>query len=81
MIQLIFSKFKFLSSISILDTRYKYFESQNNNLFYLFYSQVNYILAYYFADLKTIKYNIDKSFTNFLINFIINNFLYYNVNK
>lgn len=32
--KVIFNKFKFSAGIPISDTKYKYFKSQNNNLFY-----------------------------------------------
>lgn len=49
-------------SINILISNIKYLSprSQNNNLFYLFYNQLNYILAYYFAKSKITKNNINK---------------------
>ena len=76
-----FSKSKFLFGIPVLDNKYKYPENQNNNLFYLFNDQLDYILTHYFANLKTIKYNIDNFLTNLLIKAIIKNLLYYNTDK
>lgn len=78
---MIFNRSKFFVIISILNTRYKYYKSLNNNLFYFFNGQIDYTLIYYFADLKTNKYNINKFFTNFLIKFIIKNLLHYNTKK
>ena len=47
-----FSESKFPAGTPILDTRYEHPRSQNNNLFYLFNSQLDYVLAHYFADLE-----------------------------
>lgn len=76
-----FIESKFLASILVLDTRYKYFRSQNNNSFYLFNNQVVYTLVHYFANSETTKNNIDKFLTNFLIKLITKHLLYYNGNK
>lgn len=40
--------------------KYNYLRSQNNNLFYLFYDQLDYKLAYYFIKSEIIKNNIDR---------------------
>lgn len=58
--EIIFNKSEFLTDILVLNTRYKHFKYKNNNLFYLFTDQLNYILAYYFVTLETVKYNINK---------------------
>lgn len=76
-----FSKSKFLTGISILNTRYKHLKSQNNNLFYFFYDQVDYALVHYFVDSETTKCNINKFFTNSLIRPITKNLLYCNTDK
>lgn len=73
-----FNKSKFLATIFILDTRYKYFGSLNNNLFYFVNSQTNYILVYCFTNLEINKHNINKLFIHFLIKLIIKILLYYN---
>ena len=76
-----FSKSKFPASIPVLDIRYKHPESQNNNLFYLFNDQIDYVLTHYFEYSKTIKRNVDKFFTNSLIKPITKNLLYHNTDK
>lgn len=78
---MIFNKPEFLASILVLDTRYKYLENQNNNLFYLFNLQLDYALAYYFAKSEIIKCNINKFLSNLLIMLISKNLLYHNINK
>lgn len=77
----IFRKSKFLTGISILDIRYKYPGTQNNNLFYPFNNQLNYGLAQYFVKSKKIKCNVNKFFTNIFIKYITKRPLYYNANK
>lgn len=74
-------KSKFLAGILVLDTRYKQLKSQNNNLFYSLNGQVNYALAYYFADSETIKLNVVKFLIHLLIKPMIKNHLYQNTNK
>ena len=59
-----FTKSKFPSGTPILDTRYEHLENQNNNPFYSFNSQLNYVLAHYFANSETTKRNIHKFLTN-----------------
>ena len=78
---MIFNESKFPASTSVLNTRYKHLESQNNNPFYPFNDQVDYALAYYFADSRTTKRNIDKFLTHSLMKPITKNFLYYNSDK
>lgn len=51
---------KFLVGIPILDIRYEYFKSQNNNPFHLLHDQKNYILADCFIESETTKCNINK---------------------
>ena len=76
-----FSESKFLTSTSVLDTRYKHFGNQNNNLFYSFKGQLDYALAHYVADWETTKCNDDKFLTNLLMKPITKNLLYCNANK
>ena len=73
-----FSKSKFLIGIPVSDTQYKHFKSQNNNLFYLFNNQLDYVLAYYFAELETTKCNINRFLTNLLMKLITKKLLYCN---
>lgn len=77
---MIFSKIAFSANILVLDTKYKYFISQNNNLLYLFNGQLDYALVNYFAKLENIKCKVDKFFTNPLIKLITKELLYYNTN-
>ena len=79
--EMMFSKSEFLAGIPVLDTRYEHSGSQNNNPFYPFNGQLDYALAYYFADSETTKRNIDKFFTNLLMKPITKNLLYCNVDK
>lgn len=44
------SKYEFPIDTLVLDTRYEYPRSQNNNLFYPFNDQLNYALAHYFEE-------------------------------
>ena len=76
-----FRKYEFSFGTSVLDTQYKHFESQKNNPFYPFHSQLNYALAHYFANSETTKNNFDKFSTNPLMKPITKNVLYFNTNK
>lgn len=58
------NKSEFSVDIPIFDIKYKHLESENNNLFYLFNSQLDDILVHYFANLETSKHSIDKFLTN-----------------
>lgn len=75
------SEFEFLAGTFVLDTRYKYLESQYNNPFYSFNKKIDFVLAHYFADSETIRCNINLFLINFLIKPIIKNLSYYNVDK
>lgn len=76
-----FSQSKFSAGTSVLDIQYKHSISQNNNLFYLFYDQLDYTFAHYFVELEIIKRNVDRFLTNLLIKPIIKKLLYCNANK
>lgn len=76
-----FSEFEFLINIPVLNTRYKHFRSQNNNLFHLFNNKLNYELANYFAEKKMTKYKLDKILSNLLIKRITKKLLYCNINE
>lgn len=76
-----FSEFKSIANILVLDTLYKYLRSQNNKLFYLFNDQLDYILAYYFTKSETTKRNIDRFFINLLMKLITKKLLYRNRDK
>ena len=79
--QMTFSESEFSAGTLILDTRYKYFRRQNNNLFYLFNGQLNYILTHYFLDSETTKRNINKFLTNPLMKLITKNLSYRNADE
>ena len=64
-----------------MDTRYERLGSSNNNLFYPFNDQFDYILANYFGKLDTTKRNIDKFLYNPLMKPIVKKLSYWNTNK
>lgn len=76
-----YSKSEFLANTLILNTRYEYLGSQNNNVFYLFRHQLNYALAHYYVKSEIIKCNIDKFFSNPLIKPITKKLSYCNTNE
>ena len=76
-----FSESEFPAGTLVLDIRYEYPESQNNNPFYLFNGQLDYALAHYFANSETTKCNVDKFFTNLLMKPISKKFSYCNANE
>ncbi len=55
-----FSEQEFPADIPISDIKYHHPGSQNNNPFYLFNDQFDYILATYFTESETTKGNIDR---------------------
>ena len=65
-----FSESQFPTGTPVLDTQYEHLRSQNNNPFYPFNNQLDYTFGYYFAELETTKYNIDRFFTKLLMNLI-----------
>ena len=69
--KVIFSKFAFSISKSLLDTRYEYSGNQNNNPAYLFNNQLHYVLVNYFIKSKATKRNIAKFLSNLLMKPII----------
>lgn len=71
-----FSKQKFPTSKLVSDIKYHYPSSQNNNRFYLFNNQLDYVLANYFVESKTIKSNIIKFLFNPLIVLLIKKLSY-----
>lgn len=62
-----FGEQKFLTSKSISNIKYYYTSFQNNNLFYLFNNQLDYILTNHFAEFETTKNNIDRFLSNALM--------------
>lgn len=79
--EMMFSESVFLASILVLDIRYKYLKSRNNNSFYLFNGQLDYALAHYFTDSKIIKCNNNKFLNYLLIKPITKNLSYCNTDK
>lgn len=71
-----FTKFKFPTSKPVLNIRYKYFRSQNNNLFYHFNHSLEYALANYLEKSETTKCNEDKFLSNLLMKAIIKKLSY-----
>lgn len=76
-----FSKYEFLIITPVLDIRYEHPKSLNNNLFYWFNNQLDYVLVDYFVELETTRDNINKFLSNLLIKFITKKLSYYNANK
>lgn len=76
-----FSESKFLVRTLVSNTWYKYFGTQNKNLFYLLNDQLDYALTHYFAELETTKYNIDKFLSNLLIKLITKKLSYCNLDE
>lgn len=62
-----FSEQEFFTSIPLLDIKYYYLSSQNDNFFYLFNNQLDYTQSNYFIESKTIKGNVDQFLFNSLI--------------
>lgn len=74
------NEYKFPTGIHILDTKYNYPGTKNNNLFYYFNEQLDYVLAHYFIESESIKHNIDKFLSNLLIKPITKKLSYYYIN-
>lgn len=62
-----FSKQEFLTGKPISDIKFSHLDSQNNNLFYSFNDQLNYILATYFGKSEIMERTVDKFLSNLLI--------------
>ena len=76
-----FSDKEFPSGTLVSDIIYDHPVSQNNNLFYLFYNQLNYVLAYYFAESGTTQNNIDKFLSDLLMAPLTKKLSYQNIDK
>lgn len=74
------NEYKFPTGIHILNTKYKYPGTKNNNLFYCFNEQLDYILAHYCIESESIKRNIDKFLSNLLMKPITKKLSYYHIN-
>ena len=59
-----FSEQEFSAGTPVFNIKYDHPESQNDNLFYPFYNQLDYVLAYYFAESETTKSNVNKFLSN-----------------
>ena len=62
-----FSSYKFPTGTRILDIKYRYPGSKYNSSFYPFNDQLDYALAHYFVESKTIKSNVNKFLTDLLM--------------
>ena len=62
-----FSEQEFPTGTPVSNIKYDHPGSQNDNLFYPFYNQLDYALAYYFAEFETTKGNVDKFLSDPLI--------------
>lgn len=76
-----FNSHKFLLSRLILDKRYKQSELKFKSTFHFFNHQLDYTLAYYFAESEITKGNINKLLTNLLMALFTKKLLYKNANK
>lgn len=79
--QVRFNEQKFPAGKFVSDIKYYCPGFENNNSFYLFNDQLDYLLADYFAESKTLKGNINKFLFNLLITSLIKNLSYQNINK
>lgn len=76
-----YSEQEFSANKPISNIKYHYPDFQNNNPFYLFNNQLDYVLNTYFIESKTIKGKIDQLLSNSLIILLTKNLSYQNVNK
>ena len=76
-----FSKREFFTGTLVSNIKYNYLRSQNDNLFYLFHNQLDYILSHYFAESETTKDNVNKFLSNPLITPLTEKLYYQNTNK
>ena len=63
-----FTKWEFFAGVLISNIKYNYLEWQNENFFYLFYYQLDYILAHWFVKFEIKKDNVDKFWFELLMN-------------
>ena len=76
-----FNSHKLSADIPILDIKYKHLRSKYKNSFYPLNNQLDYGLAHYFAESKTIKGNVNKFLTNLLISLFTKKISYKNADK
>ena len=76
-----FNKHEFPTGIPVSNIKYDHPGSQNDNVFYPFHNQLDYILAYYFAMSEITKGKVNKFLSNPLIALLIKKLSYQNANK
>ena len=76
-----FSEQEFLTGTPVSNIKYDPPVSQNDNLFYLFYNQVDYSVAHYFAESENTKGNVDKFLSNLLMAPLTEKLFYQNADK
>lgn len=76
-----FNSYKFFTGTRILDIKYWHPRSKYNSSFYPFNDQLDYTLAYYFAESETTKGNFNKFLTDLLIVPLTEKLSYKNVDK
>lgn len=76
-----FSKQEFSISTPVSDIKYDHAGSQNNDNFYLFNDQLDYLLAHYFVKSESTKGNVDKFLSNLFIAPLIEKLSYQNIDK
>ena len=76
-----FSKQEFPAGTPVSDIKYDYPGSQNNNSFYPFNDQLDYVLAHYFIESETTKGNIDRFLSDPLISLLMKKLFYGNADK
>ena len=76
-----FNSYEFPAGTQILDIKYKHSRSKYNSGFYPFNNQLDYILAHYFIESKTIKGNMNKFLTDPLMVPLTGKLSYKNADK
>lgn len=76
-----FYKPEFPAAKPVLDIKYYYSDSQNNNPHYLFNDQLDYVLANYFGESETKKSNINIFLSHSLIVLLLQKLSYQNAYK
>ena len=59
-----FNKQEFPTGTLVSSIKYDHLESQNDNFFYSFYNQLDYLQAYYFIEFEITKDNLDQFLSN-----------------
>ena len=76
-----FSSYEFLAGIYISNIKYRYLGSKHNSSFYSFNDQLEFALAYYFAESETTKSNKNKFLSAPLIEPLTKKLFNKNANK